>query len=346
MMSLAAISRFVLRHEQLVVLFWVVVTIAGIVTTGPASDAWLQRFDLPGRDSTEVNAAILARYGNGGCAAPYAAVISLPQGTTVDSPGVSADLAEVFDRVAAAAFETQVVSYASTGDRAFVSADGRTTFAPIYPRYAGDSASPDEMEVKAAFSGITVAGMVKSRYCSEGTQVCGATCAGCPTGARASRRGVIKRAILGVTGFGLVGVATACSVAREADSESSVSEVVVASVDVPPANGAPYRSSDGKFYLVHNADGVLAFSWRCTHQGCEVPWKEDEQRFHCPCHGSIYDRNGVRLDGPAPRPLDLVAVEVQDNGDVVVHPKEKTKRSDYDAEQAVPYPDTGQARMA
>jgi cytochrome b6-f complex iron-sulfur subunit len=61
------------------------------------------------------------------------------------------------------------------------------------------------------------------------------------------------------------------------------------------------------------------------------------RRFHCPCHGSIYDRNGVRRDGPAPRPLDLVKIKVLGDGDVAVAPNEKTKRSDYGPDQAVPY---------
>jgi cytochrome b6-f complex iron-sulfur subunit len=151
-----------------------------------------------------------------------------------------------------------------------------------------------------------------------------------------TRREILRRAVLGVAGLSLVGFAAGCG-PGEAD-EPSAQLVTVPRADVPPVDGEPYRSETGAFYLVHNQDGVLAFSWRCTHQGCEVPWKEDEQRFHCPCHGSVYDRNGVRVDGPAPRPLDLVRVEVLGNGDVAVTTDEKTKRSDYEADQAVPYP--------
>ena len=151
-----------------------------------------------------------------------------------------------------------------------------------------------------------------------------------------SRRGVLRRAILGVAGLGLVGVAAACG-PEEAD-EPSAGQVTVPRADVPPVDGEPYRSDSGAFYLVHNQDGVLAFSWRCTHQGCEVPWEEDEQRFHCPCHGSVFDRNGDRVSGPADRPLDLVEVEVLDGGDVVVATSETRERSGYEPDQAVPYP--------
>jgi cytochrome b6-f complex iron-sulfur subunit len=81
----------------------------------------------------------------------------------------------------------------------------------------------------------------------------------------------------------------------------------------------------GLFYLtrVQTSDGgsgLLALYRRCTHLGCVVPWLDDEVsednlaskgRFNCPCHGSIFDRYGLVHGGPAPRPLDLLAAEVQ-----------------------------------
>ena len=78
---------------------------------------------------------------------------------------------------------------------------------------------------------------------------------------------------------------------------------------------------DGKFYITQVPEGFLALYWKCPHLGCTVPWKPDEQvmggppgegdvpfaqagRFHCPCHGSIYNRYGQIISGPAPRPMD------------------------------------------
>jgi RND superfamily putative drug exporter len=57
-----------------------------------------------------------------------------------------------------AAPETRSVSYASTGDSAFVSEDGRTTFALIYPIASFDGPSPSEAAVERALEGATVAG--------------------------------------------------------------------------------------------------------------------------------------------------------------------------------------------
>jgi cytochrome b6-f complex iron-sulfur subunit len=41
--------------------------------------------------------------------------------------------------------------------------------------------------------------------------------------------------------------------------------------------------------------------------------------FRCPCHGSTYTKEGgILVYGPAPRPLDLFDLEVQDDKSVVV----------------------------
>ena len=58
-------------------------------------------------------------------------VVTLPKGTTVDSPGVAGELKAALGKVQAALPDARVASYASTHDRAFVSKDGRTTFALV-----------------------------------------------------------------------------------------------------------------------------------------------------------------------------------------------------------------------
>ncbi len=116
------------------------------------------------------------------------------------------------------------------------------------------------------------------------------------------------------------------------------SEINVASENVPAVDAPPLRVAQGKFYLVHNEDGLLALYWKCTHLGCTVPWNADERRFHCPCHGSIYLSNGVRIAGPAPRPLDLMQITVLPSGDVKVDTGTITTRSAYQPEQTVSYP--------
>lgn len=63
------------------------------------------------------------------------------------------------------------------------------------------------------------------------------------------------------------------------------------------------------------ADGVVAYSGVCTHQGCPVNmWSKDREAFFCSCHGSIYNpRNGAEvMAGPAPRPLPPLGLKVAD----------------------------------
>jgi cytochrome b6-f complex iron-sulfur subunit len=84
--------------------------------------------------------------------------------------------------------------------------------------------------------------------------------------------------------------------------------------------------------------GLIALYWKCTHLGCTVPWVPAENRFHCPCHGSIYFENGVKESGPAPRPLDYFPITVTPTGDVQVNTGKPTSRSDFNPDQTVPYP--------
>ncbi|HCT79946.1 MAG TPA: MMPL family transporter [Micromonosporaceae bacterium] len=131
---LLGLTRWILRHRLLVVLGWLALTVAGAAAVTPAIDAMSSDFgSLPGRPGYETNQQILRTYGNGAAADPLVLVVTLPQGTTVDSPGVGAQLAQAFDRIAKASPESRIASYPNTGDRGLVSADGRTTFALLYP---------------------------------------------------------------------------------------------------------------------------------------------------------------------------------------------------------------------
>jgi len=69
-----------------------------------------------------------------------------------------------------------------------------------------------------------------------------------------------------------------------------------------------------------SADGVVAYSGVCTHQGCAVNmWASEAGLLFCSCHGSIYDpRHGAEvIGGPAPRALPSLALKVADGAPVV-----------------------------
>jgi cytochrome b6-f complex iron-sulfur subunit len=63
---------------------------------------------------------------------------------------------------------------------------------------------------------------------------------------------------------------------------------------------------------------IFALRAVCTHLGCTPIWRENEQQFKCPCHGSGFDKDGTPVEGPAPRALDRYAIRVADDGQLEV----------------------------
>jgi Rieske Fe-S protein len=62
----------------------------------------------------------------------------------------------------------------------------------------------------------------------------------------------------------------------------------------------------GRAVIRTGASSFHAFSMVCTHEGCET--NVENNRFQCPCHGSIFANTGAVIQGPAARPLDSIPV--------------------------------------
>ena len=157
---MAALTDWVLSHKRLVLGLWLVIWVAAVAAVGPAGSSLSQQFNVPGREGFETNKELAEIYGAGGDVAPIVPVVTLPQGATVDSPGVRAELDAALAKVEAALPESISASFASTGDRAFVSDDGRTTFALVYiPAKGGvDPGLEEARSAQAALDGVTVGG--------------------------------------------------------------------------------------------------------------------------------------------------------------------------------------------
>jgi cytochrome b6-f complex iron-sulfur subunit len=94
----------------------------------------------------------------------------------------------------------------------------------------------------------------------------------------------------------------------------------------PPSRrrlGAPGRFPEGvtllpeeKVFVVRAGNRLRALSAVCTHLGCTV--SKAEGGFHCPCHGSRFDAEGVNRAGPAPRPLPWRPLSLAGDGTLVV----------------------------
>jgi hypothetical protein len=110
----------------------------GVLVTPSVEQRVSNDFSLPGQPGYEANEAIARIYGSGGHSQPIVPVVHLPAGRTVDDPRVRDGLRQAFATLSRDP-GVRVASYATGGDRRFVSPDGRTTFALVFPPTHGGS---------------------------------------------------------------------------------------------------------------------------------------------------------------------------------------------------------------
>jgi cytochrome b6-f complex iron-sulfur subunit len=125
---------------------------------------------------------------------------------------------------------------------------------------------------------------------------------------------------------------------------------------LPAVDSGPAEFPAGRFWLVNLGQktlsdprqpsdytahqGVSALYKVCVHLGCLYKWVPTNNRFECPCHGSKYLVNGVRIDGPARRNLDVLVVQAVDaNGNVLAETKRGDTNSDPEAGAPIVVPD-------
>jgi Rieske Fe-S protein len=75
--------------------------------------------------------------------------------------------------------------------------------------------------------------------------------------------------------------------------------------------------NDSPVWVVRLAQGLVATSALCTHQGCIVKWQPDRRLFSCPCHQGLFDARGNVVSGFAQLPLPQLDVGVVE-GEVYV----------------------------
>jgi RND superfamily putative drug exporter len=159
-----SLTRWILSHKSVVAIFWIALTFAGFFGSSQVTDALDEQFSMPSSSAYAVSQEIEQRFDSGGAAPPLVAVANLPAGADAREPGVRADLRQLERRLAAAMPGARIASYGSTGERAFVSDDGRTTFAIAYPRLEegggpDPEVSPETVEAaRRAVAGAEVGG--------------------------------------------------------------------------------------------------------------------------------------------------------------------------------------------
>jgi cytochrome b6-f complex iron-sulfur subunit len=88
--------------------------------------------------------------------------------------------------------------------------------------------------------------------------------------------------------------------------------------------GVVKKLEDKRVYIFSDNDGLHAISSVCTHLGCLVAITE--AGFQCPCHGSVFTRDGKVIAGPAPRNLPWWEISQGVDGTLIVDAAKEVKR--------------------
>ncbi len=141
-----ALTRFVLRHKLAVVVSWLALAVAGAMTAGATTQRLTNSFAMPGA-AFRADARINALYHHNSAQDPTVPVITLPPGVTIHTPGTAARVDRAFSAARRVVPSARVADYASTGDGAFATRDGRSTYALIFTPQ-GNPLSPNALTAR------------------------------------------------------------------------------------------------------------------------------------------------------------------------------------------------------
>jgi putative drug exporter of the RND superfamily len=125
--ALARLAHQIARHRLFVIGLWLVLTAFGAFSAGQVSNRWFQSFSIPGGSAYEANQRALKTFGTGEQPPMIAVFHSDGDVTKV------AALQGAVDAAAKVNPGSRVSSFWTTQSRAYVSKDGHTAFAMIYP---------------------------------------------------------------------------------------------------------------------------------------------------------------------------------------------------------------------
>jgi RND superfamily putative drug exporter len=151
---LERLAHIVIRRRWYFIAAWIALTMLGAYSAQAVSTRWLEEFSIPGYSAYEANQRTLDIFGTG--AQPPHVIVLSSQGDVTRNTAI----AKAIDDVAAQFPDFRVASYYSTGSRAYVSDDRRTTFATFYPPgQQGFDAETFTGEIRDAFAAAVPPGI-------------------------------------------------------------------------------------------------------------------------------------------------------------------------------------------
>lgn len=136
-----------------------------------------------------------------------------------------------------------------------------------------------------------------------------------------------RRSFLFIAPFGVIaGILAAAAfrllrpfVSAPTDQWINVAQVSELQGNAPVSRKLPLEHLDGwaatiqqqSVFVLPKSNQVL--SAICPHEGCEVFFEANNNRFSCPCHESYFAADGSRLQGPARRGLDTLNSRIENN---------------------------------
>ena len=87
-----ALARLTIRGRWVVVVLWLLLTVAGAIAAGKLADRWYQQFSIPGYSAYEANQRTLEQFGTGR-QYPMVLVFSVEEGDIREQTGIEAAIA-------------------------------------------------------------------------------------------------------------------------------------------------------------------------------------------------------------------------------------------------------------
>lgn len=132
------------------------------------------------------------------------------------------------------------------------------------------------------------------------------------------RKGVSRKSFLRLgtaAGLAAAGAPLLASCGKDLPKVKS-GRAVIAEKKLKPNSAflfADAETEDPRVLVRLESGEILMYSAVCTHKGCTVGYKAEEQHLVCPCHDSTFSPlSGEVISGPADEPLAKFSVKVAD----------------------------------